>query len=48
MMLERESKKNLQRMNKEVPLLFVAGKEDASVAFGKSVEDVLSMKKLLD
>lgn len=42
-MLFSQDKKNLQKMKKDIPLLFVAGKEDASVSFGKSVENVVKL-----
>lgn len=44
-MLFSQNKKNLQKMNKNIPLLFVAGKEDPSVAFGKSILKVVKLYK---
>lgn len=42
-MLFSQDKKNLLKMKKDIPLLFVAGREDASVAFGKSVENAVKL-----
>lgn len=42
-MLFSQNKQNLQKMNKNIPLLFIAGKEDASVSFGKGIKSVVKL-----
>lgn len=42
-MLFSQNKNNLQKMNKKIPILFVAGKEDPSVSFGKGIESVVKL-----
>lgn len=42
-MLFSQNKKNIGKMNKTTPLLFVAGKEDPSVDFGKSIMKVVKL-----
>lgn len=46
-MLFSQNRKNLQRMNKDIPLLFVAGEEDASVSFGKGIKNVVNLYSFL-